>query len=191
MGSACAAATAAAAALASLAAAASASAASAALAALAADAPLLLVGGSRVLNPSPRLIVLGSAAAAAGVVKLIGAVKLSVLGSAAAAGAGDRQGCQAPVASSPASRLEATRDDRLQASRGDAGVGRCGSRILARTSVGVLELKFQGSAREGVASEPSTNRKWEPKHTPRQFCAARGQQQPGRKNQNFKSQLVA
>ena len=149
--SACAAATAAAAALASLAAAAAASAASAALAALAADAPLLLVGGSRGLNPSPRLIVLGSAAAAAGVVKLIGAVKLSVLGSAAAAGAGDRQGCHAPVASSPASRLEATRDDRLQASRGDAGVGRCGSRILARTSVGVqeLELKFQGSARRG------------------------------------------
>ena len=140
MGCACAAATAAAAALASLAAAAAASAASTA------DAPLLLVGGSRVLNPSPRLIVPGSAAVAAA-----GAAKLIVIGSAAtaaAAGAGDRQGCQAPVASSPASRLEATRDDRLQASRGAAGVGRCGSRILARTSVGVqeLELKFQGSA---------------------------------------------
>ena len=137
MRSACAAATAAAAALASLAVASAASAASTA------DAPLLLVGGSRVLNPSPRLIVLGSAA------------------TAAAAGAGDRQGCQAPVARSPASRLEATRDDRLQASRGAAGVGRCGSRILARTSVGVqeLELKFQGSAREGVASEPNLTRR--------------------------------
>ena len=102
---ACAAATAAAAALASLAAAAAAS------TAFAAGAPLMLVAGSLVLKLSPRLIVLGSAAA----------------------GAGGRQGCHAPVARRAASRLEATREDRKEASRGDAGVGRCcGSLILHR-----------------------------------------------------------
>ena len=127
MASACAAATAAAAALASLAAAAAAS------TAFAAGAPLMLVAGSLVLKLSPRLIVLGSAAA----------------------GAGGRQGCHAPVARRAASRLEATREDRKEASRGDAGVGRCcGSLILHRPRRGAGARCFKVAFRE-VASEYS------------------------------------
>ena len=111
MPSACAAATAAAAALASPAAAAAASTA------------------SLVPKLSPRLIVLGSAAA----------------------GAGGRQGCHAPVARRAASRLEATREDRKEASRGDAGLGRCcGSLILHHLDAGVqeLDLKLLSDRRE-------------------------------------------